>query len=82
MSRLRMVLFVVIGILATSMTAFAQATAEVGDNAASVNKYRALAAGVGFAIAVVGVRSDSRALVLRRAKARRVTRALLVESRR
>ena len=53
MSKLRMVLFVVIGILATSMTAFAQA-AEAGDNAASVNKYRALAAGVGFAIAVFG----------------------------
>ena len=54
MSKLRMVLFVMIGILATSMTAFAQATAEAGDNAASVNKYRALAAGVGFAIAVFG----------------------------
>ena len=55
MSKFRMFLFAVIGILATSMTAFAQAAAETGgDNAASVNKYRALAAGVGFAIAVFG----------------------------
>ena len=53
MSKLRMVLFVAIGILAASMTAFAQ-SAEAGDNAASVNKYRALAAGIGFAIAVLG----------------------------
>ena len=53
MSKLRMVLFVVIGILAASMTAFAQG-AESGDNASSVNKYRALAAGIGFAIAVFG----------------------------
>ena len=53
MSKLRMVLFVAIGILATSMTAFAQA-AEAGDNSSSVNKYRALAAGIGFAIAVLG----------------------------
>ena len=53
MSKLRMVLFVVIGILAASMTAFAQG-AEAGDNASSVNKYRALAAGIGFAIAVFG----------------------------
>ena len=53
MSKLRMLLFVAIGILAASMTAFAQG-AEAGDNAASVNKYRALAAGIGFAIAVLG----------------------------
>jgi F-type H+-transporting ATPase subunit c len=54
MSKLRMLLFAVIGILATSMTAFAQAAAEAGDNVSSINKYRALAAGVGFAIAVFG----------------------------
>src|SRR4029078_7137079 len=53
MSKLRMLLFVAIGILAASMTAFARG-AEAGDNAASVNKYRALAAGIGFAIAVLG----------------------------
>src|ERR1044071_801870 len=54
MSRFRMLLFAVIGILASSMSVFAQATAEAGDNAASVNKYRAIAAGIGFAIAVLG----------------------------
>jgi F-type H+-transporting ATPase subunit c len=46
-----MLLFAVVGILASSMSVFAQAAAEVGDNASSVSKYRALAAGVGFAIA-------------------------------
>src|SRR5689334_12881687 len=57
MSKFRMLLFAVIGILATGMTVFAQGIGEVagaGDNASSVSKYRALAAGVGFAIAVFG----------------------------
>lgn len=57
MTKFRMVLFAAIGILASSMTVFAQAGAEVagaGDNSFSVSKYRALAAGVGFAIAVFG----------------------------
>src|SRR6478672_7204716 len=54
MSRFRMLLFAVAGILMSSMSVFAQATAEAGDNASSVSKYRALAAGVGFAIAVFG----------------------------
>ena len=56
MTKLRMLFFAVVGILATSMTAFAQAaeTAGAGDNANSVSKYRALAAGIGFAIAVLG----------------------------
>ena len=54
MSRFRMLLFAVVGILASSMSVFAQATTQVGDNASSVSKYRALAAGVGFAIAVFG----------------------------
>ncbi|HET6978036.1 MAG TPA: ATP synthase F0 subunit C [Pyrinomonadaceae bacterium] len=52
MSKFRMVLFAVIGILMSSMSVFAQAAAE--DNASSVSKYRALAAGIGFAIAVFG----------------------------
>src|SRR5256885_11257630 len=52
MSRFRMLLFAVIGILMSSMSVFAQATAEVGDNDFSLKKYRALAAGIGFAIAV------------------------------
>ena len=54
MSKFRMVLFAVIGILATSMSVFAQAGVAAGDNANSVNKYRAIAAGIGFAIAVFG----------------------------
>ena len=54
MSRFRMLLFAVVGILASGMSVFAQGVAEAGDNASSVSKYRALAAGVGFAIAVFG----------------------------
>ena len=57
MGRFRMLLFVVVGILMSAMTAFAQAegaTGGVADNAFSVNKYRAIAAGIGFAIAVLG----------------------------
>ena len=54
MSKFRMLLFAVIGILASSMSVFAQAAAETGDNVYSVNKYRAIAAGIGFAIAVFG----------------------------
>ena len=56
MSKFRMLLFAVIGILMSGMTVFAQEGAAVagGDNASSVSKYRALAAGIGFAIAVLG----------------------------
>lgn len=54
MSKFRMMLFAVIGILASSMSVFAQGAAEAGDNMFSVNKYRAIAAGIGFAIAVFG----------------------------
>ena len=56
MSKFRMLLFAVVGILMTSMSVFAQAGAEAAgpDNAFSLNKYRAIAAGVGFAIAVFG----------------------------
>ncbi|HJP91169.1 MAG TPA: ATP synthase F0 subunit C [Pyrinomonadaceae bacterium] len=54
MSKFRMLLFAVIGILMSSMSVFAQATAEAGDNDFSLKKYRALAAGIGFAIAVFG----------------------------
>src|SRR5690349_14590325 len=57
MSRFRFLLFAVVGILMTGMTALAQVPGgEAGgvDNAFSLNKYRAIAAGVGFAIAVFG----------------------------
>lgn len=53
--RLRMVFFAVVGILMSGMTVLAQPeVAAAGDNASSVSKYRALAAGIGFAIAVFG----------------------------
>jgi F-type H+-transporting ATPase subunit c len=55
MSKFRILLFAVVGILFSVMTTFAQEVgAGAGDNASSVNKYRAIAAGIGFAIAVLG----------------------------
>jgi len=56
MSKFRMLLFAVVGILMSAMTVFAQAEVATGaaDNASSVSKYRALAAGIGFGIAVIG----------------------------
>src|ERR1044072_3224861 len=55
MSKFRMLLFAVIGILACSMSVFAQGAGEgAADNLFSVNKYRAIGAGIGFAIAVFG----------------------------
>ena len=57
MNKLRMLFFAVVGILMSGMTVLAQpevAGAAGADNASSVSKYRALAAGVGFAIAVFG----------------------------
>ena len=57
MSKLRMLLFAVVGILMSSMTVLAQpevAAAAGAHNASSVSMYRALAAGIGFAIAVFG----------------------------
>jgi F-type H+-transporting ATPase subunit c len=55
MSKFRMLLFAMVGILASGMTVFAQVEAAgAADNASSVSKYRALAAGIGFAIAVLG----------------------------
>jgi F-type H+-transporting ATPase subunit c len=44
--------FAVVGMLMCAMTAWAQGGAP--DNASSVSKYRAIGAGVGFAIAVFG----------------------------
>lgn len=55
MSKFRMLFFAVVGILMSAMTALAQTEAAgVADNASSVSKYRAIAAGIGFGIAVVG----------------------------
>lgn len=49
MNKLRMAFFAVIGVLAAAAPAFAQAAAA--DNVSSENKYKAIAAGIGFAIA-------------------------------
>ena len=56
MSKFRILLFAVVGILFSAMTTFAQVEAATGagDNVNSVNKYRAIGAGIGFAIAVLG----------------------------
>jgi F-type H+-transporting ATPase subunit c len=54
MSKFRILLFAVVGILFSAMTTFAQVQGAVGDNESSVNKYRAIGAGIGFAIAVLG----------------------------
>ncbi|HXD30720.1 MAG TPA: ATP synthase F0 subunit C [Pyrinomonadaceae bacterium] len=51
MRKLRMAFFAVVIFMMTAMSAFAQGAA---DNESSVSKYRALAAGIGFAIAVFG----------------------------
>ncbi|HEX8472475.1 MAG TPA: hypothetical protein VF666_00440 [Pyrinomonadaceae bacterium] len=51
MIKLRMAFFAVAAFLMTAVPTFAQATAEAGDNINTVNKYRAIAAGFGFAIA-------------------------------
>ncbi len=52
MNKLRMAFFAVIGVLASAMPVLAQAGEAAGaDNINTVNKYRALAAGFGFALA-------------------------------
>ena len=48
MQKLRMAFFTVAGVLAMAAPTFAQAAP---DNAESVNKYKAIAAGLGFALA-------------------------------
>ena len=52
MHKLRILFFSIVGVLISAITVFAQNAAA--DNASSVSKYRAIAAGVGFAIAVFG----------------------------
>jgi F-type H+-transporting ATPase subunit c len=49
MNRLRMVFFAIVGVLAMAAPTLAQTAAA--DNAESVNKYKAIAAGLGFALA-------------------------------
>jgi F-type H+-transporting ATPase subunit c len=59
MRKLRLVFFSLIGVLMTAAPVLAQAAAP--DNEASVNKYRAIAIGFGFAIAAgLGALGQSR----------------------
>jgi F-type H+-transporting ATPase subunit c len=59
MRKLRYVFFALVGVLASAAPALAQASAP--DNAESVNKYKAIAAGFGFAIAAgLGALGQSR----------------------
>lgn len=53
MSKLRMFMFTLLGVLFASATAFAQTAgaAEAADNANTIAKWAKLAAGIGFAIA-------------------------------
>jgi F-type H+-transporting ATPase subunit c len=61
MRKLRFLFFSLIGVLAAAAPALAQATQVAADNESSVNKYRALAIGFGFAIAAgLGALGQSR----------------------
>jgi F-type H+-transporting ATPase subunit c len=51
MRKLRFAFFSIVGVLMAAAPALAQATQVAADNESSVNKYKALAAGFGFAIA-------------------------------
>lgn len=61
MRKLRLAFFAVVGVLMTAAPALAQAAQAAADNESSVNKYKALAAGFGFAIAAgLGALGQSR----------------------
>ena len=54
MKKLRMISFAVLGVLMTAMTAVAQPANQATESAPSYKGYVAIAAGIGFAIAVFG----------------------------
>jgi F-type H+-transporting ATPase subunit c len=61
MRKLRLVFFGLVGLLMSAAPVLAQATQAAADNESSVNKYKALAAGFGFAIAAgLGALGQSR----------------------
>ncbi|HKS28779.1 MAG TPA: hypothetical protein VJS44_13220 [Pyrinomonadaceae bacterium] len=61
MRKVRFLFFTVVGLLMAAAPALAQATQVAADNESSVNKYKALAAGFGFAIAAgLGALGQSR----------------------
>ncbi|MFL6281938.1 MAG: ATP synthase F0 subunit C [Pyrinomonadaceae bacterium] len=51
MNKLRTAFFAIVGVLAMAAPTLAQGGAAAADNDASVNKYKAIAAGLGFALA-------------------------------
>jgi F-type H+-transporting ATPase subunit c len=51
MSKMRIAFFAVVGLLASAAPALAQGANAAADNAQSVDKYKAIAAGLGFALA-------------------------------
>jgi F-type H+-transporting ATPase subunit c len=54
MKKLRIPFFALVGLMLTAVPAFAQAAAPASDAAATAAGYRYIAAGIGFAIAVLG----------------------------
>ena len=54
MKKLRMICFAALGVLMAAMTAVAQPAAQTSEGAVSYKGYVAIAAGIGFAIAVFG----------------------------
>ena len=56
MNKLRMAFFAIVGVLAMAAPTLAQGGAAAADNAESVNKYKAIAAGLGFALSDVRAR--------------------------
>jgi len=54
MRRLRMICFAVLGVLMAAITAVAQPATAAAESAVSYKGYVAIAAGIGFAIAVFG----------------------------
>lgn len=54
MKKLRMISFAVLGVLMATMTAVAQPANQAAESAVNYKGYVALAAGIGFAIAVFG----------------------------
>ena len=61
MRKLRFLFFSLVGVLCAAAPALAQAAQAAADNESSVNKYKALAAGFGFALAAgLGALGQSR----------------------
>jgi F-type H+-transporting ATPase subunit c len=54
MKKLRMISFALLGVLMAAMTAVAQPATQAAESAVSYKGYVAIAAGIGFAIAVFG----------------------------